>query len=329
MAIGAYGDHIPVLNDILSSIESKSKDLLVPQMVPGSPVVASRGIIKTVDAGHMSDGGTADAFKVAPGGDVPDAPELKFGNVSYFCEYRKLKALVPEESHRADLELPMPLVEAYSKNLLGTLLRNRELALLDVLENTSWGTVQNLGAGGLDAQWSDDTEDPIERLAIIEDALPMGANFLLFGAGSWREFKTHPKVRDALSISRDKAIIDEQEFMEVVGEKLGIDRVVVYKLRVSTAGPTTAVAPANLVRRFSSSVWMGQVDFGGATPSADARGNPELLVGPTALTHLVEKDVSYEEDKSISPGGRLMRVAMSYDILPVTTALGARLDNVV
>ncbi len=329
MAMHAAGSKIEVLNNLLSGIESKSADLLVPKMLAANPVVASKGVIKVVTAGHMSDGDSVDAFDVAPGGDVPDAPALKFDDVDYLTTYKKLKTLVPEESHRADLELPMPLVEMYSRHLMGTLLRNRDRKLVAALEGTAWGTVQDLGGGGLDAQWSDDAEDPIEKLAEIEDLLPMGANCLVFGAGAWREFKTHPIVRAALSINRDRAILSPGEFEAIVGEKLGIQRVIVYNLRVSTAGPTTAVTPANTIRRFSSKVWMGHVDFGAAVPSVDTRGNPELLVNPTALAHLVEKDVDYKEAEQLSPGGRLMRLAMSYDMPVVSTALGARLDNVV
>jgi hypothetical protein len=329
-SIGAAGDRIEVLSGILSGIESKSSDLLVPRLLTPTPIVAAEGKVKTLDGGHMDDGGSVDAFKNAPGSRIVQTTPLKFGSVQYACEYRRLFDLVPKEAQRADIELPMSEVELRSRVMMGRLLRNRDLALVNALETTSWGIVNDLSAGGGANQWSADGSDPIDYLAGVVDDMPMGAGVAVFGSKSWREFKTHPKVLSALSINRDSAILNSPEFMEVIGERLGLSQLIVYRLQVVTNGkPLASVAVSDLVRRFSDKVWLGTLNRNPGTPQTDARGRHEVVVEPTALGYFVEDELEYEEEKSINPMGRQMTVGMSYDIRPVTAALGCRLDNVV
>lgn len=328
-SIGAAGDRIDVLRGIPSGIESKSGDLLVPRMLTPTPNAPGEGKVKTITAGHMGDGGSVDAFKSSPGETIRKADPLVFAPVSYACEYRKLFDLVPSEEARADEELPEPMVALRSKNLMGTLLRNRDLALVTAITGTTWGTVTDLSAGGGANQFDKSGADPIDVLVGTVDAIPGGANTIVFGADTWRYFSTHPNVLSALDTTRDRAILDPDRFASAIGEKLGLPNVITYKLRVSNGAPLDAVTPATTVRRMSKQIWIGQVSNTPGIVGMNARGLPEVTMNATALAFIQEADIAYKEAESINPEGRQMTVGMSYDILPVTTALGARLDAVV
>lgn len=326
---GAVGSQIRVLRGILSGLEARSSDLLFPRLLQPVSGAPARGYIKTITAGQMLDGGSVDAFKVAPGATIPRVDPLQFGEVQYGCTYRKLHDVVPKEDARADEELPAPIVEFRGRNLMSQLLMNRDYALIHLLESTVWGQVTNLAANAGAEQFDNDDAEPITTLANAVDAQPMQPNVLVFGATAWHRFRLHPNVLSALSITRDRAMVDEQTFAQIIGQHLGISRVVVYNLRVNTGGPVATVTTGNLTRRFAKKIWLGTVDDVPSTVNTNPRGEIEVLTNPTAIKAVVEDPLDYEEERVINPQGRQMTCSMSYDIKAITAALGCRLDNVV
>ncbi len=329
ISISAIGSQKQVLRGILSGLEAKSRELLVPRLLQPTPNAPARGLIKTIKAGHMGDGDSVDAFKVAPGGTIPKADPLSFGEVEYRCAYRKLYDLVPKEEVRADEDLPASVVDFRARNLMGTLLRNRDRVLVNSLENTAWGQVTDLSAGGGANQFDKADSDPIKVLADLADAQPMQPNVLIFGAQAWHQFRLNAQVLSAMKITEHRAMMKQDDWAQLIGEHLGISQIIVYNMRVHTGGPMQEVSTGTLIRRFAKKVWMGTIDGMPSPVTTNARGENEILTNPTALKYIVEDELDYDEAPSINPQGRQMTVAMSYDIRPVTAALGARLDAVV
>lgn len=325
-SIGAAGDRQVVLKGILSGIESRNEDLLLPRLVNATPADAAEGKIKIIAGGHMEDGGDEDAFDNAPGENIEEGPDIIFDKVGYECGYKRLHKLVPKEEARADVELPMSIVQIYSRVLMGTLLRNRDLKLVKLLENTAWANTETLGAGD---KWSNDDSDPVDKLLEKVDASVMVPNVVVFGAKSWREFQTHPKVLSALNVTRDRALADEGDFRRILGDKLGIGGVVVYRLRVSNGKPLESITTAKTIRRFEDKVWMGHISRLPGVPMRDSRGRHHIVTDATALSYLVEDALEYEEAEAFNPKGRQMTVGMSYDLVKVSADLGCRLDGVV
>ncbi|RTL16442.1 MAG: hypothetical protein EKK55_24295 [Rhodocyclaceae bacterium] len=328
MNIGATGDRIDVLAGILSGVEDSEADLIVPQLLAAVPGAPAEGKIKIITAGHMEDGGSATAYDVEPGETVEAGDPLTFDGVRYECKYARRYRFVPHEESRADRELPMELVTIYGTVMSRELLRNRDRKAIGAITGTVWDTVLDYSADAGAKQWSMNSAYPIRDLATVLDGLPMAPTHLVVPGDAWIKFATHPNVLSTIRWDADRAMLDQAGFQSLIGDKLGV-RLVVQKSRVNNAGPLAAVTKTSLVRPLGKSLWAGTLASAPGVVRTDSRGRQAIVSEPTALAYVVEDELDYGEDEVINPRGREMTMGKSYAITAVSTALGARIDNII
>lgn len=327
-SIGASGDRIDVLEGIMSGVEDSEADLIVPQLLAPVPGAPAEGKIKVITAGHMEDGGSATAYDTEPGETIEAGDPLTFDGIPYECKYSRRYRFIPHEESRADRELPVELVTLYGTVMSRELLRNRDRKLIAAITGTVWDTVLDYSADAGAKQWSNNSAYPIRDLAELIDSLPMAPNALIVPGGGWVKFATHPNVLSTVRWDADRAMLDQKGFAELVGDKLGV-KLIVQRNRVNNSGPLTPVTKASLVRPLGKSLWLGTIASSPGMVRTDSRGRTAIVVEPTALSYAVEDELDYAEAEVVNPRGREISMGKSYAIAAVSTALGARIDNII
>lgn len=156
----------------------------------------------------------------------------------------------------------------------------------------------------------------------------MAATHLVVPGNGWITFATHPNVLSTIKWDADRALLDQAGFQQLIGDKLGV-KLVIQKGRVNNSGPRTAVTKATLVRPLGKSIWAGTIAGAPGMVRTDSRGRQVIVSEPTALAYAVEDELDYGEAEVINPRGREMTMGKSYAITAVSTALGARIDNII
>lgn len=326
--IGASGDRIDVLGGIMSGVEDSEADLIVPQLLVPVPGAPAEGKIKVITAGHMEDGGSATAYDTEPGETIEAGDPISFDGVRYECKYARRYRFIPHEESRADRELPIELVTLYGTVMSRELLRNRDRKAISAMTGTVWDTVLDYSANAGAKQWSTDGAYPIRDLATVIDSLPMAPTHLVVPGDAWVRFATHPNVLSTIRWDADRALLDSKGFAELIGDKLGV-KLVIQKNRVNNAGALAAVTKSTLVRPLGKSLWLGTISSTPGVVRTDSRGRQAIVVEPTALSYVVEDELDYGEDEVVNPRGREITMGKSYAITAVSTALGARIDNII
>jgi len=308
-----------VVVGILSGLANDPGAFFTDKLLPATPG-AHKGDILTLTGGtHF--GMPGEDGRRAPGGQVSRGPGASFGDVDYTCQQYDREELVPKELIRRSADqLPIPLLQLYMAMALDFLRVGRDKRAATLITGTTWG-YEDTPAGG--DKWDTDTGKPVNQIKTAVDAIKGGKpNVILFGHGAFSAFQTNSNILSAMSVNADRALADMNWFKKAVANFLGLGQCIVVESLKNTSGNPESLT---LTRILDKTVWIGCI---GEHPGA-VMENGDLVTAPTAMARVVESDFEMDEYEVKTHKSRAVQVGHSEDMVAVTTALGARLDDVI
>lgn len=280
------------------------------------------GLIFTQELGSQF-GDPSDTLERAEGSEYHEALGEVISTSTYLCREYADKSHIDYRTIARN-QMPIDLKAMRLATLRNNLLIQQEQRLASVVSSGSVFTNSDTLTSTPVRQWgsastgepsttSDPIKDILTRIEAVEAVSGRRPNTVLLGRMPFLIMLKTGSVCDFLSVNHNRHNLTEAEGLQLLAERLQVEKVLVGKARRRTSAPGQTAVLADI---FGDIVWVG---YQSAKSAASGNG---VAINPTAIARFVEEDfnsVEWDDDNRNS-------VAFAHkhsECLTVTSALDA------